>query len=126
MKRTSSCTDKGQALLTSAMCSNTDLVGSNARLRFGPPGEYSLTNCFAPNNPNCELAGTSPEWMLVAVESQFGDTNSSGTCRTNYKRVACTIPTCTSERRLNGTLTFNQCKAAYDCAKAAERKIEKY
>ena len=88
-----------------------------------PTGDYSLTRCVTPSVDVCDSAGTSPEWLAIVYENSFNDQDSnpvtvanrltSDTCKTDYLRVSCTIPTCTSDGKLQGTLTYDQCNKAF-------------
>lgn len=115
----SSCSTQDKTLFQSLFCSPTYLSDFE-----WATGDFSLTQCSTPNIDTCDSSGTSPEWLVVQYENEFRQTSSNpvtvangltGTCKTDYLRVSCTIPTCTSDNRLQGTLTFDQCNRVLEC-----------
>lgn len=123
LTRVTSC--KGRTFLTSSLCS-VHVVASIRAYSTLPTGTYSLTRCITPSIDVCDSAGTTPEWIAVQYVNTFNDVSSVGTnmvinqlrsdaCKTDYMRASCTMPTCTSEGNLQGTLTFDQCNRASNC-----------
>ena len=125
VSRVTSCSVTYQAALGSYLC-NDESDSSLMAYSLFPTGVYSLTRCVTPSIDVCDSAGTSPEWLAVLYQNtfnaQFGNANPvtfanglpSDACKTDYLRVSCTIPTCTSDDKLQGTLSFDQCNRAYD------------
>ena len=117
----SSCSVTSQTLFVNGLCTSDFQADLDL-----PTGDYSLTRCVTPSVDVCDSAGTSPEWLANIQEGMFGnpldssnpmtvaDGLTSVTCQTDYLRASCTIPTCTSDGKLRGTLTFDQCNVAYD------------
>jgi hypothetical protein len=118
--KVSSCSDLYKTALQAGLCTNDILSGLDL-----PTGTYSLTRCVTPSIDECDSVGTSPEWIAAAYQSDDPttvlNTLTSDTCKTTYLRVYCTIPTCTSDGNLTGTLTYDQCNSALNCVSAAQR-----
>ena len=117
-----SCGLAYQNYFADAICSNGNYETVFSGLRDFGDTHYSLTHCIDGSLGSCDGAGSSPFWLVRFYENSYNigqpalfvDGLTSDTCKTDYLRASCSIPTCTSDGRLQGTLTFDQCNVAYN------------